>query len=161
MGKKEKKSKHKKKRYSSSSSGSSTDDELTKLELEKIKLLQEKINAKKKVKECESMVEKRARRLRKKAEKERKRQELIGFDKSALGNWSETYKFGSFFQLKLTSNRFIELLRMLHHILWPEYKAIQMRTTLLAMKNFWIHLCGAKKWIEMEKLIWQKLSKNG
>ena len=68
MGKKEKKSKHKKKQRhnSSSSSGSSTDDELTKLELEKIKLLQEKINAKKKVKECESMVEKRARRLRKK-----------------------------------------------------------------------------------------------
>jgi len=64
------------------------------LELEKIKLLQEKINAKKKVKECESMVEKRARRLRKKAEKERKRQELIGFDKSALGYTNEDNPFG-------------------------------------------------------------------
>ena len=98
MGKKEKKSKHKKHHRhhhsSSSSSSGSSDDELTKLELEKIKLLQEKINAKKKVKECESMVEKRARRLRKKAEKERKRQELIGFDKSALGYTNEDNPFG-------------------------------------------------------------------
>ena len=47
------------------------DDELTKLEIEKMKLLQEKINAKRKIKECETMMEKRNRRLRKKAEKER------------------------------------------------------------------------------------------
>ena len=70
------------------------DDELTKLEIEKMKLLQEKINAKKKIKECETMMEKRNRRLRKKAEKERKRQERIGHDKDMLGYTNEDNPFG-------------------------------------------------------------------
>ena len=70
------------------------DDELTKLEIEKMKLLQEKINAKRKIKECETMMEKRNRRLRKKAEKERKRQERIGHDKDMLGYTNEDNPFG-------------------------------------------------------------------
>ena len=67
---------------------------MTKLEIEKMKLLQEKINAKRKIKECETMMEKRNRRLRKKAEKERKRQERIGHDKDMLGYTNEDNPFG-------------------------------------------------------------------
>jgi hypothetical protein len=58
-----KSSKKKSSRRRSPSSSSSSDDGLTQLELEKMKLLEEKIKAKKKLKECETLEEKRNRRL--------------------------------------------------------------------------------------------------
>ena len=82
---------HKKKSFrhrspsTSSSSSSSSDEGLTKLELEKMKLLEEKIAAKRRIKECESLEEKRNRRIRKKLMKEKARHERMGWDKDMLG----------------------------------------------------------------------------
>ena len=62
MGKKDKKKKDKSRsssrRRGSSSSSSSSDDGLSKLELEKMKLLQQKVEAKKRIKDCETLEEK-------------------------------------------------------------------------------------------------------
>ena len=71
MGKHKKDKKGKKSRKNSSSSDSSSDDELTRLEREKMKLLEEKIKAKKKIKQSETLMEKRARRLQKREQKDR------------------------------------------------------------------------------------------
>ena len=81
-----KKSSRRRDSSSDSSSSSSSDEGLTKLELEKLKLLEEKIAAKRRIKECESLEEKRNRRIRKKLKKEKSRHQRMGWDKDMLGS---------------------------------------------------------------------------
>lgn len=59
-----------------------------------MKLLEEKIKAKKKVKECETLEEKRNRRLQKKIDKEKKRQERLGWGTSVSGYTNDDNPFG-------------------------------------------------------------------
>lgn len=89
-----KSSKKKSSRKHSPSSSSSSDDGLTQLELEKMKLLEEKIRAKKKLKECETLEEKRNRRLQKKINKEKRRQERLGWGSSLSGYTNDDNPFG-------------------------------------------------------------------
>ncbi|CAG5098994.1 Oidioi.mRNA.OKI2018_I69.XSR.g16155.t1.cds [Oikopleura dioica] len=89
-----KSSKKKSSRRRSPSSSSSSDDGLTQLELEKMKLLEEKIRAKKNLKECETLEEKRNRRLQKKINKEKRRQERLGWGSSVSGYTNDDNPFG-------------------------------------------------------------------